>query len=126
MVRNQKRSKRKPSGGRYKQQKVRRQHQTGSEPALTRIAARRTQNTRTMGGNTKVKALSENSISVTDPKSGKVKQATINTVADSPANRHFIRRNILTKGAVVETSEGKARVTNRPGQTGNVQGVLIA
>ena len=33
--------------------------------------------------------------------------------------------NIVTKGSVLETSEGKAKVVNRPGQHGQVSLVKI-
>ena len=47
------------------------------------------------------------------------------TVLDNSANSHFIRRNIVTKGAIVETELGQVRITSRPGQNGIVNGVLI-
>ncbi|MEA1999387.1 MAG: 30S ribosomal protein S8e, partial [Euryarchaeota archaeon] len=37
----------------------------------------------------------------------------------------FARRNITTKGAVIETELGDAVVTNRPGQDGIVNAKLI-
>jgi small subunit ribosomal protein S8e len=40
-------------------------------------------------------------------------------------NPEYVRMNIVTRGAVVETELGKARVTNRVGQDGIVNGVLI-
>ncbi|MBW3022802.1 30S ribosomal protein S8e, partial [Candidatus Woesearchaeota archaeon] len=52
-------------------------------------------------------------------------KAKIKTVADSPANKHYVRRNIITKGAIVETDKGKAKITSRPGQDGTVNAVLI-
>ena len=47
------------------------------------------------------------------------------TVLDSPADANFVRRNILTKGAVVDTDKGKVRVTSRPGKDGVINGVLV-
>ncbi len=41
-------------------------------------------------------------------------------------NPEFVRTNIITKGAVLETKLGKVRVTNRVGQDGVVNGVLVA
>ena len=55
----------------------------------------------------------------TDQKTGKAKKATIKTVTENPANIHYVRRNILTKGAVVDTDLGQVRVTSRPGQSGS-------
>ncbi|MCK4384091.1 MAG: 30S ribosomal protein S8e, partial [Candidatus Lokiarchaeota archaeon] len=36
------------------------------------------------------------------------------------------RRHILTKGAVVETELGNARITSRPGQHGTLNGILMS
>jgi len=36
-----------------------------------------------------------------------------------------VRRNILTKGAVVKTEIGLAKVTSKPGQDGIVNAVLM-
>ena len=47
------------------------------------------------------------------------------TVVDSPADVNYVRRNILTKGAVVETDAGKVRLTSRPGKDGVLNGTLI-
>lgn len=43
----------------------------------------------------------------------------------SSHNPEFVRMNIMTKGAVVETELGKVRITNRIGQDGVVNGVLV-
>ncbi len=57
-------------------------------------------------------------------KDGKMKQATIKRVIESH-NPEFVRMNIITKGAVVETELGKVKVTNRVGQDGVVNGVAV-
>ena len=56
---------------------------------------------------------------------GKAKKAKIRTVVESPANRHYARGNILTKGTIIDTELGKARITNRVGQDGVVNAVLL-
>jgi small subunit ribosomal protein S8e len=56
---------------------------------------------------------------------GEVKNAEIESVIDNPANANYVRRSLLTKGTVVQTSEGKARITSRPGQDGVINGVLV-
>ena len=48
------------------------------------------------------------------------------TVTENPANKNYVRRNYLTKGAVVTTELGKAKITNRPGQDGCINAVLVA
>ena len=62
---------------------------------------------------------------VADPKSGTTKTVKIITVRNNPANPFYARRNITTKGAVIETELGDAVVTSRPGQEGIVNAVLV-
>jgi small subunit ribosomal protein S8e len=57
--------------------------------------------------------------------SGKAKKVRIKNVVESPDNRHYARENILTKGAIIDTEAGKAKITSRPGQEGVVNAVLL-
>ena len=77
------------------------------------------------GNGTKTRATVANRINVIDPKDNSSKNVEIKTVLENSANAHFVRRNIITKGAIVETEIGKAKITSRPGQKGIVNGVLI-
>ena len=43
----------------------------------------------------------------------------------NPANVDYDRRGIITKGTIIETSLGTAKVTSRPGQNGIINAVLI-
>ncbi|BDZ70929.1 30S ribosomal protein S8e [Methanobacterium petrolearium] len=117
---------RKPTGARAKSNRNKRKMEFGREPAETKIGDRRIKNIRTKGGNEKIRLTNEQSINVVDPKTQKVKLAEIISVVENSANSHFVRRNIITKGAVVETSAGKVKVTSRPGQEGIINGVIIA
>ena len=117
---------RKPSGGRYKQQgRKKKFHETGKQPALTGLEKKRHKNVRAMGGHRKVRLLANDTANLYDPKSKKYEQVKIKNIVDNPANRHFVRRNIMTKGTVIETEKGKARITSRPGQTGTINAVLV-
>lgn len=53
------------------------------------------------------------------------KKAKITGVVESPDNRNFARLGIITKGTIVNTELGKAKVTNRPGQDGAINAQLI-
>ena len=46
-------------------------------------------------------------------------------VAGNDADPNYVRRNIVTKGAILETDAGMVRVTSRPGMHGVVSGVLV-
>src|SRR3989338_4416458 len=78
---------------------------------------------RKLGGSRKLRLLSEEYVNVLNPKTKKSQKSKIKTITGNPANRHFIRRNIMTKGAIVETEAGKARITSRPGQEGIINAV---
>ena len=53
------------------------------------------------------------------------KKIEIKNVLETPSNRFLARQNIITKGTIVETELGKAKITNRPSQEGVVNGILI-
>jgi small subunit ribosomal protein S8e len=117
------RSTTKRTGGRRRRTHKKRKHEMGDEPTETRVGDRRLKVVETRGGNTKVRALTTDRATVaTDD--GTV-SAEIENVDENGANPNYVRRNIVTKGAVIETSEGRARVTSRPGQDGQVNAVLV-
>ena len=125
MVVIQAKPKRKSTGARYTSTRTKRRHQKGSLPANTRIGKNDARSSRTMGGNSSVRLLFADKVNLFDPVSRKRSVETIKNVIESPANRNYVRRNILTKGTVVETSKGKAKITGRPGQEGMVNAILI-
>jgi small subunit ribosomal protein S8e len=125
MAQSQRRSLRKPSGGRYHYSRSKKKLELGGFPASTKLSKqRKVVNSRGMGGNKKQVTLSTNLINVTDKK-GKTTKTEILNVVGNQANPQLVIRNIITKGAIVETRLGKAKVTSRPGQEGTLNGVLI-
>ena len=125
MVVIQGRSKRKPTGGRYKSKQTKRLHRAGSKPMLTKIGERILKTFRIVGGNKKTKNVQVEHINAFNPKTKKYVKAKLETVMSNPANRHYVRRNILTKGAIVKTDKGPVKITSRPGQEPNLNGVLV-
>ncbi|MBI2547861.1 30S ribosomal protein S8e [Candidatus Woesearchaeota archaeon] len=126
MVIIQQRSRTKASGGAKRAARGKRLYESGSLPTLTKLANPNARVIRTRGGNMKQKLLSTNKVNLYNPQTKTYMQASIKTITENPANRHFVRRNIITRGCVVETDQGKARVTSRPGQSGMVNAVLIS
>lgn len=125
MVVSQARSRRKLTGGRYVAANKKKSYSLGNLPTFTKIGEPSHKERRTRGGYPKLVSLSVNKANVFDKKSGKAKLVEIKTVVENPANRNFVRRNILTKGAIVETELGKAKITSRPGQQGFLNAVLL-
>ncbi|MCO8243151.1 MULTISPECIES: 30S ribosomal protein S8e [unclassified Haladaptatus] len=122
-MKDQGRSTRKRTGGRLKPLHKKKKHELGRQPTETQVGEPRFRTTDARGRNSKIRALTTNVANVTD--GGETVSATIQDVLENGANPNYARRNIITKGAVIVTNEGKARVTSRPGQTGQVNAVAI-
>ena len=117
-------SRRKKTGGLRKPARSHKKYEKGSEPTYTRLSEKqKIKVSRRRGGNIKVRALSVQYANVI--KDGKAEKVKILGIVENKANPHFIREKIITKGAIIETEKGKARVTSRPGQDGVVNAVLI-
>ncbi|MGQ0771225.1 MAG: 30S ribosomal protein S8e [Nitrososphaerota archaeon] len=56
---------------------------------------------------------------------GKVKKTKILKVLENSTNSDYQRRGVISKGAILETEDGKCRVVSRPGQHGLVNAILI-
>ena len=119
------RSKRKPSGGKLRVARGKRKYEMGREPVKTTIGEERRKVVRVRGGNLKVRALSDTYACVSDPSTGQTKKVEIIRVVKNPANVDYDRRGVITKGAIIETPMGLAKVTSRPGQNGVINAVLI-
>ncbi|MDO8741125.1 MAG: 30S ribosomal protein S8e [Candidatus Woesearchaeota archaeon] len=126
MALTQSRSNTKASGGRIKDYRKKKLNELAREPSLTKLGELRKRLVRAMGGMIKQRLLSTDVANVYDPKTKKYVKAKIKTITENPANRHYVRRNIMTKGTIIDTEAGKARITSRPGQSGSVDAVLIS
>ena len=126
MAQWQGRSRRKSSGGRYRPLRNKRKSEisrevlpalVGEEPVRVGYHAR--------GGAIKFGHLRVSVISVTDPAKHTSTTAKIQNVLENPANPNYVQRNIVTRGAIVQTDKGRVKVTSRPGQSGALAGVLV-
>lgn len=124
-MRWQGKSARKPTGGRLIITRGKRKFETGREPGDTVIAPTRKKVIETLGGNRKLRLLRCDVATVSDPVTGQSKKVRIETVLDNKANLNYIRRNMVTKGAVIKTEIGDARITNRPSQDGVINAILL-
>lgn len=117
------RSRRKPSGGLLKPNRKKKRRDRGRDFIPTRIGKRRARKKRARGGNEKIILLSDMFANVSI--GNEIKKVKILNVVSNPANPYLARQNIITKGCVIDTELGKARVTSRPGQHGIVNAILI-
>lgn len=121
----QKESRRKATGGMRRSHAKKKRRELGREREPAVVGPERRKVLRVMGANRKNRLLRAEWANVEDPKTGKTERVRILSVRENPANPHFVTRNIVTKGATIQTEKGVARVTSRPGQTGTVHAMLL-
>ncbi len=115
--------KRKPTGGKRKAYRGRRKYEIDRYATETVIGNKEVTVKRVRGGNLKYACKSAEYANVAD--NGKVVRAKILKVVKNPSNKDYDRRGVITKGSVIETEVGLAKVTSRPGQDGVVNAVKI-
>ncbi len=114
----------KTTGGRRTPLRIRRKYETDRYPNEPTNGAQVTITRRIRGNNKKtaLKAIDFVNLSSGD---AKVKKVKIEKVLENATNNDYKRRGIITKGAILETKEGKCRVVSKPGQNGIVNAILL-
>jgi small subunit ribosomal protein S8e len=125
MARSHARSKRKYTGKKYKHFGKKRKKELVRLTIDTQVGDYKVKKQRVLGGNSKLKLFSTSFINVTDPNTNKTSKVRILGFESNEASKDLNRRHVLTKGAVVETELGNAKITSRPGQHGALNGILV-
>ncbi len=119
------RSTRKITGGRLRRHRKKRKREMGREQIEIKLGESKSKKIKARGNNYKIRLINAEYAEIVDPKTKKSEKVKILSVIENTANPHYVRRNVITKGAIIETEKGKARVTSRPGQEGSVSAVLL-
>jgi|TARA_B100002003_G_scaffold188740_1_gene177399 small subunit ribosomal protein S8e len=114
---------RKISGGRYKKPKKKKLTGRPGQTRIVKLGEIKKKNLRMRGGKKKLVSFLGNMVNIVSK--GKTKKISIKNVLETPSNIFLARQNILVKGAIIETELGKAKITNRPSQEGNIQAKLL-
>ena len=117
-------AKRKFTGGRVIPNRIRRKFEIDRYPNEAIMGATEIVSRRIRGNNVKNALKTAEFANVVDPASKKVMRARILQVTKNSANKDYERRGVITKGALLETESGTARVVSRPGQDGTVNAIL--
>ena len=112
------------TGGRRHPLRIRRKYETDRYPNEPNTGAQITITRRVRGNNNKtaLKSIDFVNLATGDVK---VKKTKILKVLDNATNNDYKRRGIITKGAILETQEGKCKVVSKPGQNGIVNAILL-
>ena len=120
---HQGRSKRKATGAKLRSFRKKKKYEIGREAVETKVGEEKKKKVRVRGGNFKIKLQAVRYANVTDR--GVTKKVRVLGVEENPANLDFTRRQIITKGSIIQTDIGLAKVTSRPGQDGIINAVTV-
>ena len=112
------------SGGKKKKRSAKKKRELGRPASETIVGETRVKAVRVRSGNVKRRLfrVKEANIRLDN---GEMRKTEIQNVLDNPANKDYARRRVMTKGAIIQTEFGRARITSRPGQEGVVNAVVI-
>jgi small subunit ribosomal protein S8e len=116
---------RKLTGGRKVAMRGRRKFEIDRYPNEAVVGPSQVVARRIRGNNNKVAFKSAEFANVIDQENKRVIKSKILRVTKNPANRDYERRGVVSKGAIIESESGTARVVSRPGQDGVVNAILI-
>jgi small subunit ribosomal protein S8e len=115
---------RKITGGIRHPLKTRQKFETDRYPNEALIGDQETSTRKTRGNNRKtaLKTVSHVNLVLDN---AKIKRSKIIRVLENATNNDYQRRGVITKGAILETENGKCKVVSRPGQDGIINAILV-
>ena len=112
------------TGGKRYPLRTRRKYEIDRYPVETLSGQQVTITRKVRGNNSKTALKTTDFVNLAVP-GQKVKKTKILKVLKNPSNNDYERRGVISKGAILETQDGKCKVVSRPGQTGIVNAILI-
>lgn len=117
-------TKRKVTGGKRIAYRDKRRRERKSQPRVAKIGKYQVLTRRSRGGNIIQYVSSVEKISIST-KDGN-KSVKLLSLVSNLSNRDYERRGIITKGAIVMTEAGKAKVTSKPSKNGTLSGIIVS
>jgi small subunit ribosomal protein S8e len=115
---------RKISGGKYHKLRKKKFYEKQNQENKVTLNETKSKKSRGRGGSKKTILLTSNEANIKTK--DKIQKTKIKNVLETPQNVFLARQNRLTKGAIIETELGKAKITNRPSQEGMINAILIS
>ena len=113
----------KVTGGRRHPLRSRRKYEMDRFPNEALIGEQITITRKVRGKNVKTSIKTIDSVNLAID--SKTKRVKIIKVLENSTNNDYKRRGIISKGAILETEEGKCRVVSRPGQHGTINAIFV-
>ena len=118
-------TKRKKTGGRKRAYRTKRIYEHGSQPVETLQGEAKRKIVPGISSTKKVKLVRADHVNVSNPETGMTERLEILDVVSNPANADYNRRGVITKGTVVRTANGLAKIVSRPGQVGSLSAIVV-
>lgn len=116
-------TKRKRTGGKKRAYRTRRLYDQGRHPVETLFGEARRKIVVGRSGRKKIKIVKTDMVNVSNPSTGRTERLEILDVVRNPANADYNRRGVITKGTIIRTSRGLAKIVSRPGQHGSLNAI---
>ena len=104
--------------------KTRQKFQMDRYPNEALMGDQETTTRKTRGNNRKTGLKKVSHVNLVLP-DAKIKRSKITKVLENQTNNDYQRRGVITKGAILETEDGKCKVISRPGECGIINAVLV-
>ncbi|MBE0633343.1 30S ribosomal protein S8e [Candidatus Bathyarchaeota archaeon] len=117
-------TKRKKTGGRKRAYRSHRIYEQGRQPVETLFGEVKRKEVKGISRISKIKLVKADYVNVSNPATGATENLEILDVVRNPANADYNRRGVITKGTIVRTEKGLAKIVSRPGQDGALSAVV--
>jgi len=117
-------TKRKKTGGRKRAYRTKRVYEQGRPPVETLLGETKRKVVKGISNIKKVKLVKAKYVNVSNPTTGRTERLEILDVVRNPANTDYNRRGVITKGTIVRTEKGLAKIVSRPGQDGSLSAIV--
>ena len=115
----------KVTGGKINLHRKKKRFQKVSLPVLTKIDKEKKRIERNRSGIKKIRLAGAEFANLIDSNTKKMTKVKILSVLKNDADPQSVRRGVITKGAIIKTEGGEAKVTSKPSQHGVVNALLI-
>ena len=112
------------TGGMRHPLKTRQKFDIDRYPNEALMGEQETATRKTRGNNRKTALKTVSHVNLVLPDT-KIKRTKIIRVLENQTNNDYKGRGVITKGAILETEDGKCKVVSRPGQNGMINAILV-
>ena len=117
-------TKRKKTGGKKRAFRTHRVYEQGRQPVETLLGETQRKEVKGISRISKIKLVKADYVNVSNPETGTTERQKILDVVSNPAKADYNRLGVITKGTIIRTEKGLAKIVSRPGQDGSLSAVV--